>query len=414
MSAPAAFAQQLEKTSGAARDAALALERIGLPGPKTEAFLYTSLRPLTGRSFTAPPEAPSADAVRALIMRSVPVDGPLAGQPLVVFVNGVFSREHSKYPDQAGVHIRTDATDAVQEDGDMPFLLLNDALYRDVTVLEVDRDTDAGSFVVLSLSFGTDTSFHPRLRVRAGDGASVTLTEIAAGEGAYLNNPVLFCDVSPRAHVVHTKLQQEDAQAVHMAAVRVAVAEGGSYDSFTLGLGGVLSRHEVRSVLGGAKAAVHINGAQLLTERQTGDITSVIRHAAPDCISRQTVRNVLGGHARGVFQGKVFVERIAQKTDGYQMNQALLVSETAEMDAKPELEIYADDVKCSHGATVGALDADQLFYLCSRGIPGAEARQILISAFLEEVLDLVTDEAARDALQGVLQQALAKRIGAVS
>lgn len=124
-------------------------------------------------------------------------------------------------------------------------------------------------------------------------------------------------------------------------------------------------------------------------------MTSVITHAAPDCRSRQTVRNVLDGQSRGVFQGKVLVERIAQKTDGYQMNQALLLSEQAEIDAKPELEIYADDVKCSHGATVGALDDEQMFYLRSRGVPEAEARQILIHAFLAEALALIPDAMAQ-------------------
>ncbi|MFT8474507.1 MAG: SufD family Fe-S cluster assembly protein, partial [Acetobacter orientalis] len=168
----------------------------------------------------------------------------------------------------------------------------------------------------------------------------------------------------------------------------------GAYNSFVLGVGAALARHEVHARLSAAHAQVHVNGAQRLRAKQHGDISSVITHAAPDCISRQTVRNVLDGQSRGVFQGKVLVERIAQKTDGYQMNQALLLSEHAEIDAKPELEIYADDVKCSHGATVGALDDDQMFYLRSRGVPEAEARQILIHAFLEEALDLIADETA--------------------
>jgi Fe-S cluster assembly protein SufD len=138
-----------------------------------------------------------------------------------------------------------------------------------------------------------------------------------------------------------------------------------------------------------------LNAAQLLGGAQHGDYTSIVNHDAPNCASRQTVKSVLSGHARGVFQGKIAVKPIAQKTDGYQMNQALLLSPTAEMDIKPELEIFADDVKCSHGATIGALDPEQIFYLRSRGIPSAAARSMLIRAFLAEALEPVTFAPAR-------------------
>ncbi len=133
--------------------------------------------------------------------------------------------------------------------------------------------------------------------------------------------------------------------------------------------------------------------------RQHADFTSVVGHTAAGCQSRQTVKNVLAGKSRGVFQGKIEVARQAQKTDGYQMNQALLLSPDAEVDSKPELEIFADDVKCSHGATVGELDAEQMFYLRSRGVPEAEARSILVRAFLAEALDAVADETIRARLE---------------
>jgi Fe-S cluster assembly protein SufD len=147
---------------------------------------------------------------------------------------------------------------------------------------------------------------------------------------------------------------------------------------------------------------VHLNAAQLLGGRQHGDVTTVVAHDAPRCASRQAVKNVLTGRARGVFQGRIEVARVAQKTDGYQMSQALLLSPDAEIDCKPELEIFADDVKCSHGATIGELDEDQLFYLRARGIPAAEARSMLIRAFLNDALDAVTNPAAR----GVLERAV--------
>ncbi len=159
---------------------------------------------------------------------------------------------------------------------------------------------------------------------------------------------------------------------------------------------------EVHARLAGERATAHLNAAQLLGGRQHADFTTVVRHDAPATLSRQTVKNVLTGRSRGVFQGKIEVARIAQKTDGYQMNQALLLSPDAEIDSKPQLEIYADDVKCSHGATVGELDAEQLFYLRSRGVPEPEARTMLVRAFLSEALDPISHETARAAMEDAI------------
>ena len=161
-------------------------------------------------------------------------------------------------------------------------------------------------------------------------------------------------------------------------------------------------RTEIHARLAGPRGAAHLNGAQLLGGVQHGDITTVVSHDAPNCESRQTVKTVASGKSRGVFQGRIEVARPAQKTNGYQMSQALLLSNEAEVDFKPQLEIYADDVKCSHGATVGELDAEQLFYLRSRGVPEPAARAMLIRAFLAEAMDPVTHEGAR----AIMEQAI--------
>jgi Fe-S cluster assembly protein SufD len=189
-----------------------------------------------------------------------------------------------------------------------------------------------------------------------------------------------------------------------MATLYAQIGAGASYDGFTLTTGSRLARSELHARLAGANAHAAINAAQVLRGHQHADFTTVVSHDAPNGASRQTVKNVLADHARGVFQGKIEVARAAQKTDGYQMNQALLLSEHAEIDCKPQLEIYADDVKCSHGATVGALDPEQLFYLLSRGIPQAEARALLVRAFLSEALDMVAHDGARALLDGVLER----------
>jgi Fe-S cluster assembly protein SufD len=284
---------------------------------------------------------------------------------------------------------------------------LNTMLAEDGAVIEVGPGIDAGTLLLVSVGeavHGTPIAFHPRHTIRLGEGARLTMIDMATGTGAYLHNPVTEIRVEARASLTHVRLQDESTSAFHMATIYAHVAAGAIYDSFTLATGSRLSRTEIHARLTGSDGHLAINAAQVLRGVQHGDFTTVVSHDAPNCASRQTVKNVLADCARGVFQGKIEVARAAQKTDGYQMNQALLLSRQAEIDCKPQLEIYADDVKCSHGATVGELDPDQLFYLVSRGIPQQEARALLIQAFLAEALDFVADPAARAMLDGVLQR----------
>jgi Fe-S cluster assembly protein SufD len=275
-------------------------------------------------------------------------------------------------------------------------------LAEDGAEITVPAGIDGGVLVLAHLATGG--GFHPRHAVRLGEGARLVLVEIAIGRGAAFHNPVICCEVSRGATLVHTVLQDESAEAVHLATIHAEVAAGATYDSFMLALGARLARRELHVRLAGPGAVAHLNAAQLAGGSQHLDFTTSVVHAAPSATSRQTVKNVLAGRARGVFQGSILVERDAQKTDGYQMNQALLLSPTAEVDAKPGLEIYADDVKCSHGTAIGELDADQLFYLRSRGVPEREARAMLVRAFIGEALDGISFVPLRDEME--------RRIGA--
>jgi Fe-S cluster assembly protein SufD len=280
---------------------------------------------------------------------------------------------------------------------------LNTMLAEDGAALRVPAGVDAGVVRLLSLSTGA-VAAHPRHFIHLAEGARLVLLDIALGDGTYLHNPVTEVHVAAGAHLAHVRLQDESLAAFHLATIYAEVAERGMYDSFTLALGARVSRAEFHARLAGAGAVVHLNGAQLLGGTQHADFTSVVHHAKPNGTSRQTVKNVLDDRSRGVFQGRIEVARDAQKTDGYQMNQALLLSPDAEIDTKPELEIFADDVKCSHGATIGELDVDQLFYLRSRGIPDSEARSILVRAFLHEALDEVTHDGIRAILEDSVQR----------
>ena len=365
-----------------ARTAAAALLRAeGLPTRRAEAWKYTDLAPVAAAAFasagsSAEPALPAPRADRRVVV----VDGILRDA-------AGFARNRAAIAPPA-------ATIAA----------LNAALAEDGVLFDVD---DAAGVVELVSLVSAGVSAHPRHRIRLGAGASLTLIETCrAGAGA-LHNPVFDIALAPGARLTHARIVEDDDAAFHLAAIHAEVAEGAAYDAFTLHLGGRVARVEKHVALNGTAAEAHLNGAQLVSGPRVADITIALDHAAPGCSSRQVVKTVLGGGARGVFQGRILVRQAAQKTDGYQMNQALLLSPDAEMDSKPQLEIYADDVKCSHGATVGALDADALFFLRSRGIPEAEARHLLVDAFLREAVEAIGDPAARGAVMAALEAARA-------
>ncbi|MBV9538624.1 MAG: Fe-S cluster assembly protein SufD [Acidisphaera sp.] len=369
----------------------------GLPTMRDEAWHYTSLRPLGELTFAAASD--HADAT-ALLARAPRIDAPR-----LVFVAGRLRDDLSVRPDADGVSIGGASFGALARPQTERLVALNTMLAEDGATMDVAAGVDGGAVVVLSLApaaGGTPIAFHPRHRVRLAAGATLTLIEVSIGDGTYLHNPVWEIEVAEGATLTHLRLQDEAAEAFHLSTLYADIAARGTYDSFALTLGGRLARLEVHARLGGPRAAAHLNAAQLLGGRQHADFTTVVAHDAPSCASRQTVKNVLTGRSRGVFQGRIEVARVAQKTDGYQMTQALLLSPHAEIDSKPQLQIYADDVKCSHGCTVGELSPDQLFYLRSRGIAEADARAMLVRAFLTEALDPIAHQSTRAAMEAAV------------
>ena len=371
-------------------EAAAIFARTGLPGPREEDWRYSLLRPVTDVQFASAPHGTSD--VSAALARLPKIDAPR-----LIFVDGRFRADLSDRA--AGVTFGAPAYAAANRPDQQKLVALNTMLADDGVSITVPAGRDFGTLLLVSIGTGNNVSFHPNHAVTLGENAKLTLLDIALGDGVYLNNPVLSATVGTGATLTHLRLQQDATDAFHLSTVYADVAAGGTYDSFALTLGARLARMEVHASLNGPLASAHLNAAQLLGGNQHADFTTVVRHAAPNTASRQTVKNVLSGHSRGVFQGKIEVLRIAQKTDGYQMNQALLLSPDAEMDCKPQLEIYADDVKCSHGATIGELDGDQLFYLRTRGIPEADARAMLVRAFLTEALDPITHDQGRAAME---------------
>jgi Fe-S cluster assembly protein SufD len=383
--------------------AASAFRDAGLPGgtqqSRIEAWKFTSLRPVAEADFRQG-EVPRHETETVL------AGLPLLDASKIVFSDGVFRGELSTLPTNGVEFARfADQPDfgTLSWPDREPMVALNTMLVQDGAALHVPAGCDGGVVQLISVSAGNG-DFHPRHSIRLAKGAKLTVVEISAGQGRYLLNTVAEIHVADGAQLTHIRLQDEAASAFHVSTTYAEVGTEGVYDTFTLNLGASLSRTEVRVELGGPHAIAHLNAAQMLGGSQHADFTTIVSHAAPGCTSRQTVKNVLAGRSKGVFQGKIEVARIAQKTDGYQMNQALLLSPDAEVNSKPELEIFADDVKCSHGATVGELDTEQMFYLRSRGIPDNEARSILVHAFLAEALDAVADAAIRKRLETAVEQ----------
>ena len=384
----------------AMRDAAAeSFRRTGLPTVRDEAWKYTSLRSLVEGDFREALTSVDGGVLPAI---------PAIDAPRIVFVDGRLRADLSDFP--TAVTFTQFAAEpgfgTLSRPDQQPVVALNTMLAEDGAILSVGPNVDAGTLLLVNLaaeSEGRSIAFHPRHAIRLAEGAHLTVIELALGRGRYLHNPVTEIEVASGATLTHIRLQDESPDAFHLATIYADIQQAGFYDAFTLTLGARVSRAEFHARLRAAGGTVHLNAAQLLGGNQVGDITTVVMHDAPLCASRQTIKNVLTGHARGVFQGRIEVERVAQKTDGYQMSQALLLSPDAEIDCKPELQIYADDVKCSHGATIGELNLDQLFYLRARGIPEAEARSMLVRAFLDDALQAVTHEAGRALLEQAVE-----------
>ena len=227
------------------------------------------------------------------------------------------------------------------------------------------------------------------LSIELGENSRLTLLErhVSSGKGAHVRQVNMSIKLAAQAKLVHGKIVAENGEALHFAKTKVKVAQGAFYDHFGLIKDGKLTRCDTDITLAGTLAEARLLGLMLLQEDAHGSMVSSVRHEATAATSRQICKAVINDEAQGAFQGKIYVAQGAQKTDGYQLCRALLLSDKAEMDAKPELEIYADDVKCSHGTTIGDLDEGAHFYLCSRGIPAAEARAMLVESFTAELVD---------------------------
>jgi Fe-S cluster assembly protein SufD len=379
------------------RDAMSRLRREGLPTARYEAWQNTNPAPLTRSPFVP---APAVDPAAEL--PSGAIEG-LTG-PRLVFVDGRFDASRSRaddLPEGLQVLPLSQAGDErvgwLGEHGG--FATLNMAFLVDAAVIEVADEAQIEPVVeIVHLSSGHPGLTTPRTLVRAGKGSHLRLVEtflgVGSGEGS-LCSAVADVDVGEGARVEHVRLHRHVDAASHVGTLHVTEAPASNYTAHTFCLGGRLLREDVHTILGGEEIESTLNGLSLALADEHVDHYTTIEHAAPNCASHELYKGVLGGKAHTVFRGKIHVHQVAQKTDAYQSNQNLLLSPDAEIDSKPQLEIYADDVKCSHGSTTGQLDEDALFYLRARGIGRREATRVLTRAFAGELVDRICDEPLR-------------------
>jgi Fe-S cluster assembly protein SufD len=394
--------------------------QLGFPTVKVEAWKYTSLKTLEKVAFQ--PAKPAAAGVHFDVLPHV------GNGPRLVFVDGFFRADLSsttgipagvellgladalnKRPELVGEHLGRLAVSDEQR-----FVALNTAFLADGAVVRIGRGVEVAEPIELVfVSLGSEDgpiAFHPRTLLIAEPQSKAVVVEhhVGLGLGATFANHVAEAYVGEGAILRHYKVQREGSEAFHLSNSVAKVGKDACYDNFILTTGARLARNEVRVALG-LGSSCNVNGAYMIGGHQHCDTTTVIEHKEPHGTSREVYKGAIDDHGRAVFQGKIVVHPGAQKTDGHQLNRALLLSDTAEIDAKPELEIYADDVKCSHGATAGELADEALFYLRARGIPKDEARALLIAAFLSEALDEIPEEPIREAFQGFVSGWLSAR-----
>ncbi|HZW74118.1 MAG TPA: Fe-S cluster assembly protein SufD, partial [Caldimonas sp.] len=250
------------------------------------------------------------------------------------------------------------------------------------------------------------TVTHPRTLIVAGEGSRVTVVEHYLGEGIYWTNAVTEAVLGAGASLTHYRVQRDSPRAFHVGTVAVEQAADSRYGSRSISLGGALVRSDIGTRLDAPGAACTFDGLYLASGTQHVDHHTTIDHRQPRGTSRELYKGIMDGRATGVFNGKVFVRPHAQQSDAQQMNKNLLLSDDAQIETKPQLEIFADDVKCSHGATIGQLDDDAIFYLRARGIDAAAARQMLIFAFANELIEPV----AVEPLRALLTRELGERL----
>ncbi|CAN5845801.1 Fe-S cluster assembly protein SufD [soil metagenome] len=398
---------------------------LGFPTVREEDWRFTNVAPIAGTEFiTAPPAPVSVSQVDGLPYGSIPLR--------LVVLNGRFSAELSKLIGlPSGVRAgslaaaATEHAEVVQrylgqlaDFSARGFVTLNTALSGDGAYVYIPDGVvmeQPLEILYLSVAAGVATMSQARSLIVAGERSQLRIVEtyLALHGGTYFTNGVTEVFAGENATVDHYKVQQESVDAYHIASLYVNAQRSANFSSHSFSLGGKLVRNNAEAMLDGEGAEVTLNGLYLADGERLVDNHTSIDHANAHCPSHEIYKGILGGKARAIFNGKIIVRPDAQKTNAKQTNRALLLSDDASINTKPQLEIFADDVKCTHGAAIGQLDEDAIFYLRARGLTYFEARDMLIHAFAGEILDRVQIEPLKIALEAELYVQLARDLAEI-
>ncbi len=397
--------------AGARQSAIAQFERLGFPTTKIEQWRFTSVAPIAERAFSlagngiARADGKNSAPLSAPIAHAVCVNGHFAPNlsHLGTLPNGVrvIGLESALAANPALVEPYLGKLSLIQANA---FTSLNTAFLRDGLVIVIDRGVvlEQPIEVTFSAAGHAATVSHPRLLVIAGESSQATLVERYVGSGQAFTNAVGEIWLGANAVIDHYKLQEEPEDSFHIASMFLHCARSGTFSSHSLTFGGGLVRNDVVATLDGEGIDCTLNGLYVGRGKQLIDNHTTIDHAKPHCGSHEVYKGILGEQSRAVFNGKIIVRPDAQKTDAKQTNKALLLSDEAVIDTKPELEIFANDVKCTHGAAIGQLDEAAMFYLRSRGLGVSESRAMLVHAFAGDILNRVKIVPVREYLQDKL------------
>jgi Fe-S cluster assembly protein SufD len=400
-------------------------EQIGFPSVREEEWKYTNLAPLAKESFQPAIKSgdmSSTDAARFAY--------PETANAHLIVVNGFLNEEVSVTTGLGDV-VAIDLFNAVADGRynkivrkylarnanyhDNGLKALNTAFLQSGVFLWIPKNVKLETPLQITfLSDGSQTANFPRLLVVAEENSSATLIETYVSKGGerYFTNAIAEIVLKEGARLEHYRVQNESDRAFHVGTTAAELGRAGSYAVTSINLGAQLARHDVSVVMDHEGAECWVDGLYVVGSDQHSDTHSVIDHKEPHCNSHQLYKGILDGNGRAVFNGKIFVREGAQKTDAMQTNKNLLLSPQARVDTKPQLEIYADDVKCAHGAAVGQLDEEELFYLQARGLKSELARSLLTYGFAEEVIGKIKIESIRSQLDEAVMSHLNTRIEA--
>jgi len=398
-----------------------AFQAVGIPTHKDEEWRFTPLRRLSETEYkpaygaiVAREELEATPVGKVDAATLVFVNGEAAPElavprnlPNGVFV-GTLEEAHEAHPEIVDQYLGKVATleGKLGTTNDERFVALNTAYLGEGAFVYIPKNVvleDPIHLAFLSKADHGPFAAFPRVLIVAGENSQAKIVESYLGvQGEYFNCPVVEVTLGPSAILEHTKFQYETSEAVHIATTAIDQETTSTYTSNNISFGGAIARNDVNVWIDGEHAETWLNGTYVATGEQIADNHTRIDHAKPNCNSFEVYKGIMTDKGQGVFNGKIFVYEDAQKTDAKQTNQAILLSPTASIETKPQLEIFADDVKCTHGATVGQIKKDAKFYLRSRGIPEKEAEALLVYAFAAEVIEKITIDEVREALEEVL------------